>query len=63
MLDTEAQLVKDMYHLGIEGLKVYNESGPSETTVQTTCHEAPLRCSADPSQWVTEIDAPCQPST
>lgn len=34
------RLVKDIYDLGVRGLKVYNQFGPSEATVQTTCHEA-----------------------
>lgn len=41
------RLVKDIYDLGVPGLKVYNEFGPSEATVQTTCHEAPYPESGD----------------
>ena len=41
------RLVKDIYDLGVRGLKVYNQFGPSEATVQTTCHEAAYPESVD----------------
>jgi acyl-coenzyme A synthetase/AMP-(fatty) acid ligase len=42
-----SRLVRDVYDLGIQGLKVYNEFGPSEATVQTTCYEAKYPENAD----------------
>ncbi|KAL6857742.1 putative Hybrid PKS-NRPS biosynthetic cluster [Amphichorda felina] len=46
-----ARLVKETYGLGLDRLKIYNQYGPSEATVQTTSYEAP--CPQDNDGYVS----------
>ncbi|CAI6031548.1 unnamed protein product [Clonostachys chloroleuca] len=42
-----ARLVREVYDLGCEGLKIYNEFGPTEATVQTTFYLCPYPSTDD----------------